>query len=128
MSSEVKEELCFRVKQAKATIWLWKSHLVRSVNQDAARVEVLEELDDSSVLLVQEWAMKYLPRKYRESQTDWFGNRGIPWHVTVATRRDAKGELQTLTFVYIFPASSQDSCAVIACHGGRYQTAEDNHA
>ena len=25
--------------------------------------------------------MKYLPRKYRESQTDWFGKRGIPWHI-----------------------------------------------
>ena len=37
MSSEVKEELCFRVKQAKATTWLWKSHLLRSVNQDTAR-------------------------------------------------------------------------------------------
>ena len=114
MSSEVKEELCFRVKQAKGTIWLWKSHLLRSVNQDTARVEVLEELDDSSVLLVQDWAMKYLPRKDRESKTDWFGKCRIPWYVTVVTRRDAKGELPKITFVHIFPGCSQDSCAVIA--------------
>ena len=114
MSSEVKEELCFRVKRGKATIWLWESNLLRSINQDAACVEVLEALDDSSVLLVQDWAMQYLPRKYMESQTDWFGKRRIPWHVTVATRKDAKGELQALTFVHIFPGCSQDSCAVIA--------------
>jgi len=30
------EELLFRVKQGKAAIWSWKSHLLRSVNQDSA--------------------------------------------------------------------------------------------
>ena len=54
--------------------------LLHSVNQDSAQVEMLENLDESSVLLVQDWAMKYLPRKYRESQTNWFGKRGIPQH------------------------------------------------
>jgi hypothetical protein len=78
-----------------------------------ARVEVLENLDESSALLVQDWAMKYLPRKYRESQANWFGKRGIPWHITVATRKNA-GELQMLTFVHIFPGCSQDSCAVLS--------------
>ena len=113
LSSEEREELLFRVKQGKAAIWSWKSHLLRSVNQDSARVEMLEKLDESSVLLVQDWAMKYLPRKYRENQTDWFGKRGIPWHVTVATRREGE-EIKMLTFVHIFQACSQDSCAVLA--------------
>ena len=112
-SSEENEELLFKVKQAKAAIWAWKSHLLRSINQDSCRVELLERLDESSVLLVQDWAMKYLPRKYRESQTDWFGKRGIPWHVTVATRRKGE-EIQMLTFVHIFQTCSQDSCAVVA--------------
>ncbi|KAK3731174.1 hypothetical protein QZH41_017423 [Actinostola sp. cb2023] len=42
MSSVLREQLSYRVKQAKNTILAWKSHLLRSVNQDAARVEVLE--------------------------------------------------------------------------------------
>ena len=113
LSSEEREELLFRVKQGKAAIWSWKSHLLRSVNQDSARVEMLEKLDESSVLLVQDWAMKYLPRKYRESQTDWFGKCGIPWHVTVATSREGE-EIKMLTFVHIFQACSQDSGAVLA--------------
>lgn len=71
-------------------------------------MEILEKLDESSVLLVQDWAMKYLPRKYRESQTD-----GIPWHVTVATRREGE-EIKMLTFVHKFQTCSQDSCAVLA--------------
>ena len=113
LSSVENEELFFRVKQAKKAIWAWKSHLLRSVNQDSARVDLLEKLDEASVLLVQDWAMKYLPRKYRESQTDWFGKRGIPWHVTVASKREGV-EMQMLTFVHIFEACNQDSCAVLA--------------
>lgn len=66
LSFDKKKELLFRVGQGKAAIWSWKSHLLRSVNQDSARVEILENLDKSTVLLVQDWAMKFLPRKYRE--------------------------------------------------------------
>ena len=73
----------------------------------------MEAIDQSSVLVVQDWAMKYLPRKYRESQTDWFGKRGIPWHLTVATRREG-GELQMPVFAHIFKSCSQDSSAVLA--------------
>ena len=112
LTPEVKEELSFIVKQAKSAILAWKSHLLRSVNQDAARLEVLDSLDESSVLLVQDWAMKYLPRKYRESQSDWYGKRGIPWRITVATRKSAV-KYEMLTFVHTFQSCSQDSCAVI---------------
>ena len=113
MTSNTKEELVFRVKNAKTAILAWRSHLLCSVNQDGARVQLLEALDESSVLIVQDWAMKYLPKKYRESQTDWFGKCGIPWHLTVATRREG-GELQMLTFAHIFKSLSQDSCTVLA--------------
>ena len=112
LTPEVKEELSFTVKQAKSAILAWKYHLLRSVNQDAARLEVLDSLDESSVLLVQDWAMKYWPRKYRESQSDWYSKRGIPWHITVATRKSAV-KYEMLTFVHIFPSWCQDSCAVI---------------
>lgn len=76
-------------------------------------MDVTESLDESSVLLVQDWAMKFLPRKYRESQKDWFGKRGVPWHITVATRKKGS-ESEMLTFVHIFPSCNQDSPAVIA--------------
>ena len=43
-TSNTKEELVFRVKNAKTAILAWKSHL-RSVNQDGARVQLLEAID-----------------------------------------------------------------------------------
>jgi len=58
--------------------------------------------------------MKCLPRKFRESQRDWFGKRGLPWHITVATKRNDDGEMEMLTFVHIFESCSQDSTTVLA--------------
>ena len=109
LSSVMKEELAFRVKNAKAAILAWKSHLLRSVNQDGARMKLLEAMDGSSALIIQDWAMKYLPRKYRESQTDWFGKRGIPWHLSVVIRKEEE-EFKMLTYVQIFKSCAQDKC------------------
>ena len=114
VSRDVIEELVFIEGQAKQNILAWKAHLLRSVNQDEARLEAINALDESSVLLVQDWAMKFLPRKFRESQSDWFAKRGISWHITVATRRTENKELQMMTFVHVFQTCNQDSCAVLS--------------
>ena len=111
---ELREELLFVIKKAKDDIMAWKSHLLRSINQDEARLDIIDSLDNTSVLLVQDWAMKFLPRKYRESQSDWFGKRGIPWHVTVAIRKENGDNMQMLTFVNVFQSCVQDSCTVVS--------------
>ena len=111
---EVKEELRFFMGKAKQDIVSWKAHLLRSVNQEEARLDIVNALDSTSVLLVQDWAMKFLPRKFRESQTDWFAKRGISWHLTVAIRRGDDHKLQMMTFVNVFRCCSQDSCTVLS--------------
>ena len=58
--------------------------------------------------------MKFISRKYRECQTDWFGKRGIPWHVTVVMRKRSDGKYETLTLCHVFRSCSQDSCAVLS--------------
>ena len=70
-------------------------------------------LDETSVLLVQDWAMKYLPRKYCESQTDWFGERIIPWYISVAFRKRDE-QIEPLAFCLIFKCYTQDSSVVPA--------------
>lgn len=84
------------------------------MNQDDARIEVVDALHQNSVLLVQDRTMKFLPRKFRESQSDWFAKRGMSWHITVATRRVANHELQMVTFVHFYQTCNQDSCAVLS--------------
>ena len=113
ISSDEKDEMKYVVSLAKKRIEAWKAHLLRSINQDEARLDVLRNLDAYSVLLVLDWAMKYLPRKYHESQTDWFGKRGISWHITTATRI-VEGQPQMLSFVHVFQSCNQDSVTVLA--------------
>ena len=59
-----------------------------------------------------DWAMKFLPPRYRGTQSDWFGKRGISWHISVVARR-VSGQLQTQTFVHIVKSSNQGSSTVI---------------
>lgn len=111
---EEKEEMKFVMEQAKKNVNAWKAHLIRSVNQDEARLHIQNNLDDKSLLVVLDWAMKFIPRKYRESQADWFGKRGISWHLSVAIRKLQGKPLQMLTLVHVFEKSNQDSLYVLA--------------
>ena len=113
VSEDTREELFFVSDQSRQNILAWKAHLLRSINQDDARLDILDSLDETSVLLIEDWAMKFLPRKYRESQTDWFGKCGISWHLTVATHRMAPDQdLEMMTFSHVFQSCNQDSPAV----------------
>lgn len=106
------DEAVYLTESAITAIKNWKCHILRSANQDQARTDVLDLLDEKSVLIVNDWAMKFLPRKYRESQTDWFGKRGISWHISVIYRR-IKGQLQWQGLVHIIQSCSQGSPAVV---------------
>ena len=56
--------------------------------------------------------MKFLPQLYRESQQDWFGKRGISWHISVVFWRES-GEIQSQAIIHIVQSCSQDSNAVV---------------
>ena len=77
-SAEERDEMEYEISQSIQSIQAWKAHLLRAINQDAARHEILENLDTQSVFIVMDWAMKFLPRKFRKSQGDSFRKRGIP--------------------------------------------------
>ena len=111
---EERGEIEYEISEARQNIQAWKAHLLRSINQDAARHEILKNLDAKSIFLTMDWAMKFLPRKFRESQSDWFGKRGIPWHISVAMRNNANNETEMLTFVHSFESCTQDSSTVLA--------------
>lgn len=87
-----------KVQHAIDSIKEMKSHLMRSKNQEEARTKLLDEMTESDVIITCDWAMKFLPRKFREGQTDWFGKRGINWHVAVTLSKRG-GAFQTITHI-----------------------------
>jgi len=48
---EERDEMEYKISEARQNIQAWKAHLLRSINQDAARHEILENLDAKFFLL-----------------------------------------------------------------------------
>ena len=113
LRDEDRDDLMYTLQQAYQAIESWKAHhdQLRSIQQDKARTSLLENLQTSSVLITQDWAMKFLPQKYRETQADWFAKRGISWHISVVARKTGD-KLQHQALVHIVENCSQDSNVV----------------
>ncbi|KAI8484508.1 hypothetical protein Bbelb_377790 [Branchiostoma belcheri] len=114
LTEEQKSRLCFTFEQARLAVHNWKAHLLRSVNQDLAKYSSLQQLDPQSALIVMDWAMKFLPLKYREQMTDFFGKRGRSWHVAAVITKGDDEKYNVESFVHIFNNCRQDWAAVCA--------------
>ena len=71
-SSEHRDDLLYDYKLAQTDIFEWKAHIVRSVNQEAAKQDQLKTIstNQNCALVIMDWAMKFLRLKYREKQSD----------------------------------------------------------
>lgn len=111
MSAEEKNRNKHECKQNVDAIKAWKAHLLRTVNQEEAKQDALSALDDETCLIVMDWAMKFLPQRYRERMSEFFGKRGRSWHVSaVITKKE--GKLESECFVHILDTCTQNSFAV----------------
>jgi hypothetical protein len=86
-SKELIPRTLHKFQTAREAIEAWKSHQMRSVNQDLCREQVLNDLPSNGVYVNMDWAMKWEPAWYRESQNLFYGKRGISWHITVVIKR-----------------------------------------
>ncbi|CAF4725241.1 unnamed protein product, partial [Rotaria sp. Silwood2] len=78
-----------KFRSYRESIEAWKAHLLRSINRDLCREKLLDTLSNDEIYLNLDWAMKFLPVKSREPQSEFFGKRGISWHITVVIKNDA---------------------------------------
>ena len=74
---------------------------MRAINQEKSKIDVLDNLTAGQVLVVMDWAMKWLPRSYRETQKEWFGKKGISWHVSVCITKVEKDETEFQVFTVL---------------------------
>ena len=103
-SPDKREELQHDLGCAAASIEDWKSHVLRSVHQDAAKSEIIDNLKPSQVLLIMDWAMKFIPTSFRETQRDWFGKKGKSWHLSVAITKAEDGTIEVGIMGLVFCA------------------------
>ena len=96
ITEEKRSELIADIDNASQNIYQWKEHIVRSVNQDRGRTDLLDSLKRDEALIVMDWDMIFLPMSYREKQSDWFGQKGINWHVSVCIFKDELDNLKVI--------------------------------
>jgi hypothetical protein len=114
-NSDHQEDLLYDFERAQADIQLWKAHILRSINQEEAKQDLLKNKDPNTAVIIMDWAMKFLQLKYREKQSDWFGKRGLSWHVSTVISVDEKsGDLELKTYAHLFDACQQDWFAVLS--------------
>ena len=110
-----------KFRSYREAIEAWKAHLLRSINQDLCREKLLEKLSEDEIYLNLDWAMKFLPVKSREPQSEFFGKRGISWHITVVMRNDIdiKDENDIIDGESGVPANSQQisECEMVDLSG-----------
>lgn len=113
-SNDEKEDKLHDVQVSLESIHAWKRHLLRAVHQDRARQEALDEVDSSKVFIMQDFAMKFLPRRFKETQMEWFGKRGISWHISHCVRRTSSNECEVSVYSHLFRQSISQSSEVVA--------------
>lgn len=112
-NEHVMEEHLHDFEEAYNFIEKWKSHILRSINQETAKQQVLDNLDASSVLIVIDWAMKFEQRRFREKQSDWYRKRGLSWHVSSVVSKGSSSETVVVsTYAHLFDSCRQDWYAV----------------
>ena len=75
-SEDDRDETMYLCNHAVQAIQLWKCHQISSVRQDQCGLDVLRQLSEETCLITNDWLIKFLPQKYRETRFDWFGKRG----------------------------------------------------
>ena len=117
--NDEKEDKLHDVQVSLESISAWKSHLLRAVHQDKARQKVLDEVDSSKISITQDFAMKFLPRRFKGTQMEWFGKRGISWHISHCVRRTSSNKCEVSVYSHKFRQSISRNSEVVAavmCH------------
>ena len=80
-SQDHKENLLYDATQAQEMVLQWKAHVLRAENKDLAKTDAVLSVQDDTVFILMDWAMKFTQMRYREKQSEWFGKRGMNWHI-----------------------------------------------
>ena len=82
--------------------------------QEIAKQSFIQNLAEDSVFIVMDWAMKFLQRRFREKQCDWYAKRAMNWHVGCAIASDGKGNFFVSFSNHLFNSCSQDWFSVLS--------------
>ena len=63
----------YELDDCSKKIIAWKAHILTVIHQDIHKRDILVSLNQENCLLIIDFAMKFLSKRYRESKSNWFG-------------------------------------------------------
>lgn len=105
------ESVAFDFSCAKDDLLSWISHVLISVLQDESQKLAFQELEEGEHVFfwLSDWAMKFLPTYFHESQFLFFGKKGFSIHIDVFLRKiNSTKELQKFVYITIIQSSNQN--------------------
>jgi len=112
-SNDHQEHILYDFVKAKQSILDWKAHILRLYNQEKTKQDLLQNLTTSEAIVVMDWAMKFQQMKFREKQSEWFGKRGLSWHISSVIFKDENSkEIEVQSHAHPFNSCTQDWYAV----------------
>ncbi|KAK3730384.1 hypothetical protein QZH41_004673 [Actinostola sp. cb2023] len=66
-----------KLDNAKVFIFTWKAYVLRSENQEEAKQIAVASLKDNSIMIVMDWAIKFVQVRHREKQSERFAKRVV---------------------------------------------------
>lgn len=95
----------------------WKAHVLRAENQDQAKQNSLKSLQNDSIPVLMDWAMKFNQMRYREKQAEWYGKWRISWHAScIISTSEESHDLEIVSYVHLLNSCAQDwysACATL---------------
>ena len=110
---EKEDDLRYEADIAEVKIKEWKAHIMRAQNQEQSKQNILLSLQQNEVFVILDWAMKFTQMKFREKQSEWFGKRGINWHIccVISSKED---KLEVTSYAHLFNSCTQDWFSVLS--------------
>ena len=110
---EKEDDLRYEADIAEVKIKEWKAHIMRAQNQEQSKQNILLSLQQNEVFVTLDLAMKFTQMKFREKQSEWFGKRGINWHICCVISRK-KDKLEVTSYAHLFNSCTQDWFSVLS--------------
>ena len=111
---ETRDDLLYDIQNSKIAIENWKAHILRSENQDQAKQDCLKRVDANTIVILLDWAMKFTQVKYREKQSEWYGKRGLNWHICTVVSMNDQGKKELTSYAHLFDRCTQDWFSVLS--------------
>ena len=92
----------------KENILKWQQHIICDVQQNKAKVDALDLVNERTCLWIRDYCQKVLPMQFRESQCSYFGKKGMSLHVDVFlmwSKQNDDKKFTVFLYLQVFKAS-----------------------